>query len=246
MNTEPSATQSAATRPDEHDVRQPQMSGRYDIYRPIHKGLRAFMSETLSSVGRLDADDAAEVEQTLAQVRDLLGICRVHLEMEEQHLHPAMESRHGGSSSRIAADHAGHLEAFDTLASAVRAVEGAHGATRSAAAITLYRRLALFVADNFEHMHAEETDGNAVLWQTHTDEELQAIEQAIGASVPPAHKALGLRWMVPNLAPQERALLLTKFKRGMPPEAFTAAMASLKPHLDQKNWNKLLADLAGL
>jgi hypothetical protein len=166
--------------------------------------------------------------------------------MEEQHLHPAMESRRGGSSSRIAADHAGHLEAFDALENAVRALESAHGTSRPAAAIALYRRLALFVADNFEHMHAEETDGNAVLWQTHSDEELQAIEQAIGASVPPAHKALGLRWMAPNLAPQERARLLTKFKRSMPPEAFAAIMASLKPHLDQKNWNKLLADLAGL
>ena len=32
--------------------------------------------------------------------------------------------------------------------------------------------LALFIADNFQHMHVEETAHNAVLWARYTDAEL--------------------------------------------------------------------------
>lgn len=49
----------------------------------------------------------------------------------------------------------------------------------------LERLLALFVADDVQHMHVEETAHDAVLWAHYSDDELMAIEQAIVASIPP-------------------------------------------------------------
>ena len=57
--------------------------------------------------------------------------------------------------------------------------------SRATAVAELQRFLAQFVAENLTHMNVEESWNNAVLWETHSDAELIAIEQAIVASLSP-------------------------------------------------------------
>lgn len=226
--------------------RRTDQTPRPDLYLFVHKGLRAFLSETLNRCGRLDTSDSDDVVQTLAQVRDLIALCRAHLDKEEQFMHPAIEARRPGAARHTAGDHSGHLRAFDELEANVRAVELAIGPERSAAALRLYRYLALFVAENLEHMHAEEIENNETLWATHSDEELLALQQQIVGSIPPNEMSAFLRWMVPAMSPAERAVLLIGIKQAAPAEAFTATLGKLKPHLGERDWNKLMAALAGL
>lgn len=244
MNT-PSTHDAGVSAPASQARRRGATAQRHDIYLFIHKGLRRFMGETLTAVGRLDAGDAGETARVLAQVRDLLDMCRSHLDKENRFVHPAMEARRPGSGARTARDHAGHEHAFGELEAGVRAVESASGETRAAAAAMLYRHLAVFVAENFAHMEVEEAENNAVLWATHTDAELVALEQAIVASIPPEQKAVMLRWMAPSLTPCERARLFTGLKRGVPGEIFEGMLELVKPQLDNRDWSKLMAALSG-
>jgi hypothetical protein len=69
---------------------------RVDLYTPIHKALRAFMSATLHDVGRMDAADDAEVAAALAQTRSLLEMCQGHLEKEN-----ASFTGDGGAPARV-------------------------------------------------------------------------------------------------------------------------------------------------
>jgi hypothetical protein len=55
------------------------MNNRFNLYLHVHKGLRAFMADVLTTVGRIDALDAVEVTAGVAQVRALLDACRAHL-----------------------------------------------------------------------------------------------------------------------------------------------------------------------
>lgn len=219
---------------------------RHDLYTAVHKGLRAALCEALLAAGRLDTDDPAEVGRTLAQVRGLLALCRAHLHDEDRFIHPALEARRAGSTAHAARQHRQHLEAFTGLAAAVDAVECAAGTARAAAALALYRMLGRFVAENLEHMQLEETEHNAALWATHSDDELRTILQALLAAMPAAIQAEFRRWMVPAMTPSERVAMLAGMKRTQPPEAFAAALAAIKPHLGERDWNKLLAGLAGL
>ena len=43
---------------------------RHDLYRFAHKGLRAFLHDVLSQVGRMDVDDNTEVTAALARLRE--------------------------------------------------------------------------------------------------------------------------------------------------------------------------------
>ncbi|HTO47408.1 MAG TPA: hemerythrin domain-containing protein [Burkholderiales bacterium] len=218
-------------------------AGRFDIYAGVHKGLRRFMSDTLVAVGGIDVNDAEELAQTVAQVRGLLEFCLEHLHVENQFLHPAMEARRPGSACASAKGHDDHLQAIERLEWDARAVEGSPPDVRAAAALRLYRRLALFVAENLEHMHVEETENNAVLWATHTDEELVEIQHAIVASITPGMMAAFLRWAVPAMTPVERAGLFTGMQAGAPREVFERMLATARPHLSERAWTKLMAAL---
>jgi hypothetical protein len=220
-----------------------QAQARHDGYAFVHKGLRAFLCEALVAVGRMDPDDASEVADRMTMVRTLMEACRSHLKHENEHVHAAMEARRPGSSARTAQDHVEHEAALDRLEADVRAVEHSSSGQRNAAAGRLYRRLTLFVAENLEHMHVEESQNNAVLWEAYSDEELMAVERAIKASIPPQQMAAFLRWMVPSMNAGERALMLSGMQHNVPAEVFGAVLTAVKPYLSDADWRKLMAAL---
>ena len=199
---------------------------RYDIYRLIHKGLRLFMTDTLTAAGTLDAGDPAAVAEVTGRVRALLAFCRAHVRHENGFVHTAMEARAPGSAAAVAGDHDHHLAdiaALEELADAV--------AAGRADAHTLYRRLAVFVGENLVHMEQEEGRNNAVLWQAFQDEEIMAIERAIVDSQPPADKMLTIRWIAAAATPAERTAFLAAVRAAVPPAAFAAILEMVGPHL---------------
>jgi hemerythrin-like domain-containing protein len=209
---------------------------RVDLYAGIHKALRLFMTDTLLRVGRLDTGDADELAATLAQLRSLLEQLRSHIAHENHFVHAAIEARRPGASQRIAAEHVEHLDSIAALEAEVAALAAL---PREPAAQRLYRHLARFVGENFEHMHVEESSHNAALWSLYSDAELMEIHQRILAAVDPAEMALVLRWMVPAMSPAERAGMLGDMQRQMPPEAMRGVLDVVRPHLDDSAWGKL-------
>lgn len=212
---------------------------RFDIYSGIHKALRAFMADTLLAVGRMDPMDEQDVSQVENRVLQLLGVCGGHLAHENAFLHPAIEARAAGASDRIAHEHEEHTRAIAQLAELVAQVRGAAPPKRDAAALRLYRGLALFVAENFQHMHVEETAHNAVLWARYTDAELLAIHDALVASIPPDEMMSVARWLVPFMNPMERFQLLADMRAKAPPPAFAAILELARAHLTMPEWTKL-------
>jgi hypothetical protein len=217
---------------------------RFDMYAGIHKALRAFMADTLLAVGRMDPIEDAEVTQVEQRVLQLLGLCGAHLAHENAFVHPAMEARAPGASDRIAHEHDEHTRHIAQLAELVVQVRMAAPQQRHAAALGLYRGLALFMAENFQHMHVEETAHNAVLWARYTDAELLAIHDALVASIPPDEMMAVVRWLVPFMNPLERFHLLADMRAKAPAPAFAAVLELARAHLTAPEWTKLARALA--
>ena len=144
---------------------------RMDMYGGIHKALRALMADTLLAVGRMDADDDLDLAQATERLLQLLDVCASHLKHENEFVHAPIEARAPGASARIAHEHEQHEAHIAALGEAVASLRACPPGQRAAAAQSLYGELALFVADNFHHMHVEETAHNAVLWARYTDAE---------------------------------------------------------------------------
>lgn len=214
---------------------------RFDMYGPIHKALRSFMCDTLLRAGRLDVNDAAELDATLSQVDALLAFCLDHVERENAFVHTAIEARQPAGAKRTADDHVEHIETIATLREETAALRRAKPQAQPMLAHRLYHHLALFVAENLQHMHIEETANNAALWALYSDAELLEIHARLLAGIPPAKELLVARWMIPALCPMERAAIVGHSKRLMPPEAFLGFLAHVQPHMDAPGWSKLTA-----
>lgn len=202
------------------------------------------MMDTLAAIGRVDVRDPAELQSACERMLELCDACTSHLGHEDHFVHPAMEARRPGSTAQMTAEHAEHLAAIVELYGMVSGLRAAgQGAEQALAAQELYSKLALFTAENFVHMHAEEVEHNQVLWACYSDDELQALEERIVASMPPAENLTFMRWMIPAMAPVERAALLTGIQAAAPAPVWAAVLDAVQPHLSQTEWGRLINTL---
>lgn len=217
---------------------------RFDLYEGIHKALRLFMGDTLARVGALDLADAAEVEATLGQLEALLHTLASHVKHENDFLHAAIEARRPGGASVTAEAHVEHLESIAQLRADAARLAAAPVAARRAPARRLYQHLALFVAENLQHMQVEETANNAALWALYTDAELVEIHDRLVAAVEPAAMAEYARWFAPALPAADLAGMLADMRAKMPPEAFIGVTGLMRSRVDAARWAKVEAALA--
>ncbi|MBK0391687.1 hemerythrin domain-containing protein [Ramlibacter algicola] len=216
---------------------------RFDLYASIHKALRAFMTDTLLALGRVDTGDDEALQRACGQVAGLMDFCRSHLGHENAFVHPALEARATGASAAIAHDHEHHGAEIDRVQQAARALPTLPAEQRPHAAHALYRALAVFVGENFRHMDVEETAHNAVLWARYTDAELVALHDALVASIPPQEMMVVARWMLPALRPAERLAVMADMQAKAPPPAFAAVIDLVRPHLSAGEWAQLARGL---
>jgi len=212
---------------------------RYNIYRVIHKALRAFMTDTLQKVGRADIDDDCERTQALESVRALLATCLGHLRHENEFVHPALERARSGAAQQTADDHEDHVTAIEKLQAKLVQVQQSQGSQRAELWHELYLALSHFVAENFEHMIVEETHNHAILVSAYSDAEILGIQQAIVASLTPEESMTDMRWMLPFISARERAFLLSGMKTNVPQEVFGAVLALARDVLSQRDFYKL-------
>ncbi len=212
---------------------------RFDMYLGIHKGLRLFFGDTIARLGSTDPADDAAVAATLAQARDLFDVCELHYDDEDRFVHPAIERVQPGATEGIAEEHVEHYVALDELRALARIIDESPAAARGAALARLYRALALYAAEDFEHMHFEDTEFNALLWRHYGDAELIRIHDELVAAIPPEKMFLALRWMIPALNAPERAAVFIGARHGMPVEAFQAALTLASQVLPLAEYKKL-------
>lgn len=216
-------------------------SSRFNFYQAVHKGLRAFMADTVVRVGRTDPDDAQECAECAEQVRTLLHVCAEHLAHENRFIHPAMTRCAPGSAAQVETEHEEHLAHIADLRETLAGALSAGPDERAERWTRLYHELSLFVADNLSHMLLEERDHNAVLWQHYSDQALIVLHDELVASIPPDEMALHFRWMLPNVSHAERVGMLQGMRQGMPAEVFASQLDMARPLLDARSWLKVKA-----
>ena len=216
---------------------------RINMYSGIHKALRHFMSDTESRLSRTDAADNDELQAALAQVRELLGMMRKHLQHERDFVHPAMNARRPGSAQLAEGDHDHHDWAIDKLMALCDHCASAAGGARFQHLEHLHLQLSVFIGENLVHMNLEETEHNAVLWACYSDEELHEIHERIIAAILPQEMQSTMRWMIPAVSPAERAGMLLGMRAGMPPPAFEGILALTRSLISARDMQKLEAAL---
>lgn len=216
---------------------------RFDLYGPIHKGLRLGLSTLLVRLGQADFG-TPEGERTLEALEAQLALSASHLAHEERFLHPALDARRPGATAILEQDHRHHDAVFAELQTRIAAVRQAPRTEKAAAGRALYLAFSRFCADDFAHMAEEEQTFLPMFHELFADEELRAIEGELIAAIPPEKVMTYLRLMLPAGTPDERFGFLDGMRRGAPAEVFEAVLEqAVKPSLPGPEWNALAVRL---
>jgi hypothetical protein len=218
-------------------------AARPDLYAPIHKALRALMFDTLARIGRIDLEDGGDTTTTLEQAELMLEQLESHLHHENEFVHAAIEARRAGGARATADAHVEHADTIRALRSEIAALRAAPAADQPRLATLLYRHLALFIAENLEHMHYEETANNALLWALYTDEELHGIHDRLVARLDARILSTALPWMAAAMTPAETLGLFSGMQAKMPPEPFLAVLQSVRPRIEPRRFERLASSL---
>lgn len=226
--------QPAFERPEAH------ASERVDFYGFVHRGLRTAIADAMIRVGaaRPHVDDVREVSD---RVDAMISLCRTHLEHEDAFIHAAMNRRAPGSAKHTENDHVDHVRDLARLTGLTVLLRRATQLEELRATLKLlYRTLALFLADNLEHMDLEEQHNMRVLWENYSDAELASIERELVGSIAPQSMQAFLRWMLPSVSADERAEFFAKMRLGAPPAVVVGTIEALASYLPEGEAEALL------
>lgn len=191
-------------------------AGRWDLYGPVHKGLRFAHARMLAQIGR--ADFTADTTKLIGDLRIHLIIASTHLFDEERYIHAALEAKLPGASAELEDDHDHHRLIISAIETALYRIEA--GEKTALAGRELYRLFNQFVADDLNHMAQEESVYFPLLCQHFTDAELMEIEHDIVGGMAPELAGAFAQIMLPAANIDERISLLRGMRQGMPSPAY--------------------------
>jgi hypothetical protein len=191
-----------------------------DLYRDIHKGIRAELFAVTAEAGRLDPYDAAARVAVAAHVQALVGILEAHAGHEDASIQPVLENEFPDLAARIRADHElleGRTAELRTMADDVVVTPGHAQAT---ALHQLYLQLAGFTSLYLGHQDVEERTMQPALAQALGPQAVMDIHGAIVSSIPPDEMAAALAVMLPAMNVDGRSELLGGMQANAPRPVF--------------------------
>jgi hypothetical protein len=191
-----------------------------NLYRDIHKGIRAELFALTVATGSTDPADAAARRDLAAQAAGVAAVLELHAEHEDGVIQPAIEQHLPAQAERIEADHAAFDRRAEGLVELAAATAGAPAGDRRRLAELLHLDTAAFTSAHLAHQDLEERVVMPALEDALGVDAVVAMHQAIVGSIPPEEMARSLAFMLPAMNLDDRCELLGGMRAAAPPEAF--------------------------
>lgn len=191
-----------------------------DLYRDIHKGIRAELFAVTNAAGNIDAADSVDRGAVAEHVDAVVDLLVAHAEHEDAQIQPVLETEVPELAEQIASDH-GRLEIrMDLLRDLAGSVVAASETGQRSAVQHLYLELGSFAGAYLEHQDLEERVVMPALDSAIGFDAVVGIHEAIISSIPPHELAASLAVMLPAMNVDDRVEMLGGMRAGAPPEAF--------------------------
>ncbi|HVM53806.1 MAG TPA: hemerythrin domain-containing protein [Acidimicrobiales bacterium] len=194
----------------------------HDLYRDIHKAIRAELFAVTEEAGRLDPAERDGRAALAAHVEAVVALLASHAEHEDAGIQPAIEAHLPALAEQIAGDHE-RLEArmVDLTELALVSVDAPTSEQRGAVH-RLYVELASFSGVYLAHQDLEERLVMPALEAAIGPDAVIALHQQLVGSIPPEEMAQSLALMLPAMNRRDRADLLGGMQADAPAEVFQA------------------------
>ncbi len=213
---------------------------RYNVFNLIHKGLRTMLFETAQAIQRTDFTDAEEATATLARVERVLFFFDGHAQHEDKFILPVIKQHNPQLFDIFEAEH----QADHRMGNDLRAIMSLYQPTmqperKRQVGEQVLHAFNAFVAFNLGHMSQEEEVLNQVLWEYHTDEQIQRLEHRIVSSISPDLLAEESRWMMRGINKAEATAWLAGARDTAPDPVFGFLKQLAIQELPTNQWSKV-------
>jgi len=219
------------------------MQSRFDLYGPVHKGLRARLFDLGVELDRCDFNAPVEVTVALGAYRRTASFLREHHEHEDHFVDPALQQCSSDLREAVAPQHVLAEKALAELDVLVATIARTQDGRRSAGA-RLCARYRQFLGDYLQHMNHEETAVTAALWAKYTDAELTGLRARLQDSIPISRFIEWLEILLPAMNIDERTAMLQALKANAPEPTFTAVTGVASRVLGTAGWDAVREQLA--
>jgi hypothetical protein len=196
-----------------------------DPYRDIHKGIRSVLFGVTIDAGRINPADRDARAVFATRVYATAELLESHAGHEDRFVQPVLEQYAPPLAVEIAQAHASFATRVTAFRDTARDLVGVSSGAARSSLHQLYLDFALFTATYLEHQEMEERVVTPALRAAIGDDEIQRIDEALVASIPPAELAAGIAVMFPAMNIDDRAEMLAPMRVGAPPQVFAGAWA---------------------
>ncbi|MET0902593.1 MAG: hemerythrin domain-containing protein [Acidimicrobiales bacterium] len=191
-----------------------------DLYKDIHKGIRAELFAVTGEAGRIDPSQGLARAALATHVSDVVHLLTGHADHEDAAIQPALEAHLPDLAERIEVDHLTLEARMDDLVEMASEAASRTAIDPGAKVHRIYLALASFTSDYLRHQDIEERVVMPALEAAVGFPEVLTIHQAILGNMPPEEMAKGLAVMMPAMNIDDRATLLGGMRAGAPAEVF--------------------------
>ncbi|MDB5207617.1 MAG: hypothetical protein JWR72_2692 [Flavisolibacter sp.] len=211
---------------------------RYNVFFPVHKGLRAMLFEASLQLQQTTFTNTEEAAAAIESIKTVIAVFESHAQKEDSYVLPAIAAY---EPSVVAAFEQEHIEDHQLAESLDRwltafgyAVDPAVKQSFGEEVIKAFVQFSVF---NLTHMAKEEEVINKILWRYYTDAELHGITQNIMSTIQPAEMALFSKWMVRGMNNNEISGWLKGIKASAPKPVCGAMLSLVESELSTHRWS---------
>ena len=198
----------------------------HDLYKDIHKAIRAELFGVTLSAGSMDPDADDERASLATRIGDLVHLLVSHAEHEDAHMQDLLVAHVPRLAHRIEEEHVSiESRMLDLTALAASAADARDGEPARRGLHALYLELASFSSDYLAHQDVEERLVMPALSAAVPLEVLLARHDAIVSSIPPQEMAASLAIMLPAMNAADRDDLFAGMAATAPPEVYAGVRA---------------------
>jgi hypothetical protein len=197
---------------------------RHELYRNVHKGLRAELTRLLTDTGTADPADRHASQQLGSRFDELAFLLERHAYHEATHFHPVLALASRSIATRLDAEHIAAEALVAPLKEAYAGLATDDQLRNQDAFLDTYRMLAHFCASYFAHLEYEESVAMHALWSALSDEELISLDARLIRSIPRETLVRFMRALLPAMNALERTELLGALRAIGPRESFEGTL----------------------
>ncbi|OLO39103.1 hypothetical protein BTR23_08540 [Alkalihalophilus pseudofirmus] len=216
---------------------------KYELFMPVHKGLRFALGNLLNHANQLNFENEQKLTEFTTEFHTLCAVLHSHAEHEDEHVHPVIEKYAPEIAEKMEIEHQSTDYLLIELEKLMNEINNSAIANRRQLGIQFVYGYNKFLAAYLNHLQTEEVDVMGVLWEKLSVEELMELTVAIRSSIPQDILMDYFKYMIPGQNIFERVEMLVGMKKFAPLEAYQAACELAASVLPAEDWDELKKEL---